>query len=451
MKIEIKELLKTALIELKTYADSLKQSDAAYIDFLARFIQNYSQKNKLDLSVRMEIAIPMLQNTHSVADIVIYKNELPLAIIDCFRALGTQNITQYFDRIKYYLIKREIEYFYISIADTNKNYWNDYLSKLDNYTISNIEDAPEIKSATFQSKDIANFPIQFLYLNLTREENIPQTKIEYIELTDFKSFSKISVPFSPSINIILGENGVGKTTLLQALAMINLPDYDNSEIKYKDFVRQDCEVSEISLKRIGEKELRISIDAQKRNFETNFAREPFFLAYGANIFSKYNRQNDDNEVKKLLQGSKDWYYAKSLFKDFDDELIEPLGVLKKLSEQKDTNASLIFETLKSKLETFLIDYKIVNKEGESAFYFLDKQNKYLETYQLSEGYRTMCLLLSDIMLRIIALRKADENIKMVLENAKGVVVIDEFDRHLHASLQRQFVSSIKKNFPNIQF
>ena len=47
-----------------------------------------------------------------------------------------------------------------------------------------------------------------------------------IEVKNFKQFSDLSITFQPGINILLGGNGVGKTSVLEALS-IALSDYFN--------------------------------------------------------------------------------------------------------------------------------------------------------------------------------------------------------------------------------
>ena len=39
--------------------------------------------------------------------------------------------------------------------------------------------------------------------------------IENIKLRNFTAFNKLDIPLSPKINIIIGENGTGKTHLLK--------------------------------------------------------------------------------------------------------------------------------------------------------------------------------------------------------------------------------------------
>ena len=45
--------------------------------------------------------------------------------------------------------------------------------------------------------------------------------IDRLELKNFTSFGDLDIDFSPKINVIIGENGTGKTQLLKALYFAN--------------------------------------------------------------------------------------------------------------------------------------------------------------------------------------------------------------------------------------
>ena len=68
--------------------------------------------------------------------------------------------------------------------------------------------------------------------------------------------------------------------------------------------------------------------------------------------------------------------------------------------------------------------------------------------QLSDGYRSMFALVVDL-LRWLELSRPDT--KIPLNQVRGVVLIDEIDAHLHPRWQRQVGFWLTKFFPNIQF
>lgn len=76
-----------------------------------------------------------------------------------------------------------------------------------------------------------------------------------------------------------------------------------------------------------------------------------------------------------------------------------------------------------------------------------KQGMELSVAQLSDGERNMLALVGDMARRLSVLNPSLEN----PNTGHGVVLIDEIDLHLHPRWQRSVVSSLEKTFPNCQF
>ncbi len=80
---------------------------------------------------------------------------------------------------------------------------------------------------------------------------------------------------------------------------------------------------------------------------------------------------------------------------------------------------------------------------------------------LSAGQRVMLALVADLAIRMVAqnnhllpsdeLGSEDEPLPRVLAQTPGVVLIDELDVHLHPTWQRRVASDLKRIFPRIQF
>lgn len=68
---------------------------------------------------------------------------------------------------------------------------------------------------------------------------------EKINLENFRNYEKETVVFSPDVNIIYGNNGMGKTNLIEALYFFS---YARSfRAKTKEFLRHGCDASKIEL------------------------------------------------------------------------------------------------------------------------------------------------------------------------------------------------------------
>lgn len=85
-------------------------------------------------------------------------------------------------------------------------------------------------------------------------------------------------------------------------------------------------------------------------------------------------------------------------------------------------------------------------DARSALLRIDQENA-VPLHQLSDGYRSMLALALDLLRWLI---QAFPEAANPLE-CYGVVLIDELDAHLHPSWQRQIGYWLRQKFPNIQF
>ena len=78
-----------------------------------------------------------------------------------------------------------------------------------------------------------------------------------------------------------------------------------------------------------------------------------------------------------------------------------------------------------------------------------KDGTWLPLSNLSDGYRSIIRLASDIAYRAI---KLNPHLGIdAVKKTEGIVLIDEIDMHLHPKWQQKIVSDLKTTFPKIQF
>ncbi|MCM0590835.1 MAG: AAA family ATPase [Gloeotrichia echinulata DEX184] len=83
---------------------------------------------------------------------------------------------------------------------------------------------------------------------------------------------------------------------------------------------------------------------------------------------------------------------------------------------------------------------VINKNGED-----------LKIDQLSDGEKTVLMLVVDIARRLAILNPSITNPAELLDKGKGIILIDEVDLHLHPQWQRIVLPSFTKTFPSCQF
>jgi len=325
------------------------------------------------------------------------------------------------------------------------------------------------------------------YIESFYKEN-PQ--IEEIEIENFKLFEKIKLTNLGRINIIIGKNGVGKTSLLQAIsagiltstrenAIENPISLINSKLLQTPTANKIAKIT--TLWRMFRKSQKISFvgteEAILPNKFYNELPDNYLLqAYGENLYAlqppyiaekSYFSQIFNDYQDFISFGSYKSQHVTSIFKISYEYMVNPIRLLNELSESelkekyrsKKNEFTEIRTLIESKLNYFLekSDTLKLRLQKDGAYYkFYDFSNNiYLDFEQISEGFRNYILLLSDIIFRILIARNQiltkDNSLNNIFEICRGAIIIDEFDKHMHPTWQRSFLKTLRAEFPLIQF
>ncbi|WP_298750525.1 tetratricopeptide repeat protein, partial [uncultured Arcobacter sp.] len=265
--------------------------------------------------------------------------------------------------------------------------------------------------------------------------------VKKAKIENFKLLKDFEIEFSPNINIIIGENSSGKTSLLQALTLGLLEENYSGESneKYPNYITKSKDSANIDLT-IDEYKKSVKITSQERTID-NIILSPFVLSYGSNIFTKYKLEVNDL-VSDILEKKITNNFTNSIFKDYVDEFHNPKSILNELERIDTRRAKEVKKIFINTINNLQDEYELVYDKGK---YFFKHNNKNIfKLENLSEGYRNNILLITDILVRILGIGKTPETIE-------GVILIDEFDRHLHPKWQSNIVSKLLDTFPKIQF
>ena len=251
-------------------------------------------------------------------------------------------------------------------------------------------------------------------LKKEKQKNIPQENISTLNKISIKDFFSIKEITLNNLKdkkeiYIVGENGDGKTLLLQAIS-VGLKG--TQEDGLKEFrAREDEYVIEIE---------------DKEDCKNNF------LAYGSSRNNSCQLKKDNRGYLTLFSGE---YYLKS-----PTEWLQYLDY----SEQKENNnvitvaeaKKLLQELLNSDIEIDINPDKVIFKEKKSEVSFA----------QLSAGYRSVITIICDIIARLSEKQQVE-----TIKDFQGIVLIDEVELHLHPKWQYSFMNKLKETFPLIQF
>lgn len=294
----------------------------------------------------------------------------------------------------------------------------------------------------------------------------------------------VTPPRLQNVNLLLGENGSGKSTVFRALCIGVLRDYLNSSgFISDDNIKHQTLGSEISIslwldtwdswsggpympepveeweesgitsiQLVGTKEtLRFGARTTWDN-RLNYEDVPSFilLGYGA------NRRTERPEAYNEALRSPRYQRVASLFEPQVGLIpfstaVTTWGQNKRIDVAELLNNTLDDTTRMVPNQTRKISSAQHRKPGEYSLsyepYVFDVGNTHVKFTSLSDGYRTFIGWLADLLTHLVRLAPDGADIAEM----RGVVIVDEVDLLLHPAWQRTVVEKLATTFPNLQF
>lgn len=312
-------------------------------------------------------------------------------------------------------------------------------------------------------------------------------KINKLELTGLRAFSQAEFSFQPGMNLIVGVNGVGKTTVLEALRVCLakiLPEITLSKGRKESFAITDIKIGMDALQvdcgfEINESKFQLTVQKKKQGFVGNdsgdprnqgietpdidavipaFSKDQLNISKGRSqplgiYFSTRRSLAVDQKASTTASaGGIAAAYAESLssIRDFNLRLIAQwIKVQETLAEENPKivrHSSALREAIQTLLPEFKNPHVIETDAGVD--FMVEKNGIPLSVFQLSDGERGMFSLVMDLAKR---LSQANPDLEYPLRDGKAVVLIDELDLHLHPKWQRTIVENLTRTFPGCQF
>ena len=285
----------------------------------------------------------------------------------------------------------------------------------------------------------------------TEDEHSPSLiaenlRIASVAINNFKAIKALKFEMPESARsgapflMILGENATGKSTILEAIALclIGRDAFEHLPINPKDYIRRDDlssweKIDSESQARVSVAfhgleapvELRIHESGRVDCIGTAAVR---LLGYGPRRFFSRDRK------RRLTRPSE---RIRSLFDPFAS-IVDPLAWLSKTSRN---DFEAVARALRQVLD--LGDHLEIIK-GNGGAVLVETPIGATPIDRLSEGYRSIIAMMIDIMRELLT-SSPD------LLNARGVVLIDELETHLHPRWKMRIVSGLRRALPNVQF
>jgi len=323
-------------------------------------------------------------------------------------------------------------------------------------------------------------------------------RIDRLTIQNFNGFDRREFNFNPRFNLLVGDNGAGKTSILDALNIaigswfIGLKGYskppgiDADEVRvsskpYKDrffFEPQfPCRIEAHGCVMGTDVSWAREIRSPKGKTTTKDARRLSEIAQSAQIAVQDEASQNGQDVTLPLLTSygveRLWFetgtrirkaaspplrQSPSRLRAYETCLkweIQESALLKWAKSEISKTEHLRQETVGLRI---LRDAIANCVEGAKSFYYdweledivvnLEKAGPQLFR-NLSDGQRIMLTMIGDLARRAASLNPHLE--ELAVQQTPGVVLIDELDLHLHPNWQRRVISDLKRTFPAIQF
>ena len=312
--------------------------------------------------------------------------------------------------------------------------------------------------------------------------------IQSINLTNFRGISSLDIELSDRLNVFVGINGVGKSTVLDAVAIllswfanrIKTAGTSGRPIKEIDIKNEeafsylhtqmddDGTTFEISttktrsgykkerasnLSSLNEKIKQIQIAITSSGGKTNL---PLLAYYPVNravldIPLRIRKQHSFNILEaydeSLTSGANfrtffEWFRNQE---DLENENRKYIAVPVKPEGFEFPDRQL--ETVRFALGIFMPNFTNWTVRRRPLRMMVEKDGQPLIVNQLSDGEKCLMAMIGDLARRMAIANSLLDNPL----HGDGIVLIDEVDLHLHPIWQRMMVPQLLKTFPNCQF
>ncbi|WP_336042268.1 AAA family ATPase [Pseudooceanicola nanhaiensis] len=338
-------------------------------------------------------------------------------------------------------------------------------------------------------------------------------RLHSIGLTNFRGFAKRDIALHPEFNLIIGENGAGKTSVLEALSVAlggwlqSFPGTDRRSIRKRDIRRIEQIINSrarslsqfpvvvdavgtfeinglnssagsqrFSWTRSLESETGRTKSAETRSLKS-FARMssdavqsgacitlPVIRYFGAGRLWEPVRSSDRDHPRRSahmgeesaapdtqIEMNNPFYgYRMSV-----DKRANPSDLLRWIEEERRNEIDLeenspALGLVYAAIRSMLPELEEVRFELRRKTLILrNESGTSLRFEDMSDGYRNVISIAADLAIKITMLNPHLG--QAALKETPGVVLIDEIDLHLHPRWQRRVCEDLRRTFPRVQF
>lgn len=282
-------------------------------------------------------------------------------------------------------------------------------------------------------------------------------------------------PRLPNVNLLLGVNGAGKSTMLDAIALAVLsPLISQSGYRPYALIKRRKDGTRIAkaqinaeltihpqdaaalkkneklvhrvetvVERRGDVEIVRGTDENNPIWEGMFSdNSPAFLLVGYGATRRVETDAATDSAARYKSRQLRYERVASLFEEHFT--LRPLASWLPEWKMKNPGRYRQVITLINKLSTEAIQF---TGEIEAGEYLFQSRAAKVPFSALSDGYKAYIGWVGDLLYHVCM---GCPNGKRLVDN-KGVVLVDEIDLHIHPEWQRTMIPTLAKALPNLQF
>lgn len=313
--------------------------------------------------------------------------------------------------------------------------------------------------------------------------------LEKVHLKNYKAVEEMELDLKPGINLVIGDNGAGKTTVLEGISIALGGLFVNvAGVSTKNIVKEDVRVivnpvgdSSTTLTYCGSCSVGCSLKTCDGNdFSWSRVKEDLSATHtkiddkSVCVWMKKLTNQPDSllplisfqsaaRVWKVKRGD----FGTELKKKLDDRRCGYIGCLDSSMDVKSiqqwcmkqevmvVNKGKVreYDTFKSIISIFM---KEINELDEAPKVYYSPQfgelvykdsKAEMAISKLSAGYQSLLWMIMDLAYRVCLLNPELQDRSQI----EGIVLIDEVDMHLHPKWQWNIIKALSSTFENVQF
>jgi predicted ATP-binding protein involved in virulence len=317
-------------------------------------------------------------------------------------------------------------------------------------------------------------------------------KITRLSLTHYRGVHSLSLDFQERLNVFFGVNGAGKSTIIDAVAIMlswavsrirysgassgrPIQETDVTNGKSSSSVQLDCIEGDqpiewrLSKSRKGhgapeDRSNLAELNEFTKGLQGQFSEKaenlnlPLFVYYPVNravldiplrIREKHSFKPITVYDDALTSGANfrtffEWFREREDLENENREYRQPTL----FDNQHDTSfPDPQLEAVRRALQLFLPEFENLRVRRNPLRMEVEKNGKLLTVNQLSDGEKCLIAMVGDLARRM-AIANPERSDPL---EGEGIILIDEIDLHLHPKWQRMIVPRLLEVFPKCQF